>query len=97
MGLGQPGAPSDRGALPPRRPAGRNTAVSVPGNLGVFHYLTVLALAVYGVDREIALAYAIVLYAVAILPKLVLGSVIMAIGPRGFSFRAAFSSGPREP
>ena len=29
-----------------------NSAVSVPGNLGVFHYLTVLALAVYGIDRE---------------------------------------------
>lgn len=69
-----------------------NSAVSVPGNLGVFHYVTVLALAVYGVDRETALAYAIVLYAVAILPKLVLGSLIMAVGPKEFSFRAAFSS-----
>ncbi len=27
----------------------------------------------------------------------VLGSVIMAIGPKGFSYRAAFSSGPRQP
>ena len=65
-----------------------NSAVSVPGNLGVFHYLTVLALAVYGIDRERALAYAIVLYAVALLPKIALGVLIMAAGPHGFSFQA---------
>jgi len=65
-----------------------NSAVSVPGNLGVFHYLTVLALAVYGIDRERALAYAIVLYAVAILPKIALGVLIMTVGPHGFSFQA---------
>ena len=65
-----------------------NSAVSVPGNLGVFHYLTVLALAVYGIDRARALAYAIVLYAVALLPKIALGVLIMAVGPHGFSFQA---------
>jgi len=65
-----------------------NTAVSVPGNLGVFHYLTVLTLAVYGIDRERALAYAIVLYAVALLPKIALGVLIMAVGPHGFSYQA---------
>jgi uncharacterized protein (TIRG00374 family) len=66
-----------------------NTAVWVPGNIGVFHYLTVVALGVYGVDREPALAYAIVLYAVALLPKIVLGAVVMAVGMEGFSFRSA--------
>ncbi len=65
-----------------------NAAVSVPGNLGVFHYLTVLALGVYGIDRERALAYAIVLYAVALLPKIALGVLVMAVGPHGFSFQA---------
>ncbi len=65
-----------------------NTAVSVPGNLGVFHYLTVLALGVYGVGRDVALAYAIVLYAVALLSKIVLGVLIMTVGPHGFSFQA---------
>ena len=65
-----------------------NSAVSVPGNLGVFHYLTILALAAYGIDRERALAYAIVLYAVALLPKIALGVLIMTVGPHGFSFQA---------
>ncbi|MEI6668866.1 MAG: lysylphosphatidylglycerol synthase transmembrane domain-containing protein [Acidobacteriota bacterium] len=48
--------------------------VSTPGNLGVFQYLTVLALGVYSVDRTTAAAYSIVLYAIAYGPKLVLGS-----------------------
>ena len=65
-----------------------NTAVSVPGNLGVFHYLTVLTLAVYGIDRERALAYAIVLYAVALLPRIALGPLIMTAGPHGEGLRA---------
>lgn len=69
-----------------------NTAVSVPGNLGVFHYLTVVALGAYGVGRDLALAYAIVLYAVALLSKLVLGVIVMAAGPEAFSFRSALLS-----
>jgi len=51
-------------------------------------HLTILALAVYGIDRERALAYAIVLYAVAFLPKIALGLLIMTAGPHGFSFQA---------
>ncbi|OGO04687.1 MAG: hypothetical protein A2Y73_01230 [Chloroflexi bacterium RBG_13_56_8] len=34
----------------------------VPGQLGVFHYLIVLALAAFGIGREVAMPYAIVLY-----------------------------------
>ena len=51
-------------------------------------HLTVLALAAYGIDRERALAYTIVLYAVALLPKIALGVLIMTVGPQGFSFQA---------
>ena len=65
-----------------------NSAVSVPANLGAFHYLTGLALAVYGIDRERALAYAIVRYAVALLPKIALSVLIMTVGPHDFSFQA---------
>ena len=65
-----------------------NTIVSVPGNLGVFHYVTILVLSTYGVERGTAVAYAIVLYAVALLPKIALGVLIMAAGPVGFSFQA---------
>jgi uncharacterized protein (TIRG00374 family) len=66
-----------------------NTAVSVPGNLGVFHYLTVLVLTARSVDRDTALAYAIVLYAITLVPKVVLGAAILAAAPAGFGFAAA--------
>lgn len=67
-----------------------NTAVSVPGNLGVFHYLTVLVLTARGIDRETALAFAIVLYAITLLPKIVAGAAILVAAPAGFSFAEAF-------
>jgi len=53
--------------------------VSTPGNLGVFQYLTVLALGAYGVDGTKALAYSMVLYAVALGPKLVIGAIVFGI------------------
>lgn len=46
--------------------------VSVPGNIGVFHYLTVLTLAQWQVPPATALAVAIVLHAVSVGPKLLL-------------------------
>jgi uncharacterized protein (TIRG00374 family) len=52
--------------------------VSTPGNLGVFQYLTVLALGVYSVDRTTAVAYSVVLYVIAYGPKLVLGAWLLA-------------------
>ena len=36
-----------------------------PGRLGVFHYLAVQSLAIFGVDREMSLAFAIVLHFIA--------------------------------
>lgn len=53
--------------------------VATPGNVGVFHYLTVLVLTAFGVDRTVALAYAIVLHAVAIGPKIIAGAVILGV------------------
>ena len=49
--------------------------VSVPGNIGVFHYLTVVTLAAWGVSRPTALATAIVPHAVSLGPKVLLGAV----------------------
>ena len=49
--------------------------VSVPGNIGVFHYLTVVTLAAWDVPKETAVATAIVLHAVALGPKILLGAV----------------------
>lgn len=56
-----------------------NAPPSLPGKLGVFHYLTVLALSYFSVDQNAALSYAFVLYAVAILPKIVLGAALLAL------------------
>jgi hypothetical protein len=55
---------------------------SLPGKIGVFHYVTVVALEACGVDRVTALAYAIVLYSVALLPKVLLGALLVAAGHR---------------
>ena len=55
-----------------------NAPPSLPGKLGVFHYLTIVGLSVFGVDRSVALSYAFALYAVALLPKIILGAIILA-------------------
>ena len=46
---------------------------SSPGSIGVFHYLCILALALFGVDRDAALGYAIVLHLLNFLPQSLLG------------------------
>jgi uncharacterized membrane protein YbhN (UPF0104 family) len=55
-----------------------NAPPSLPGKLGVFHYLTVLALSAFAIEQSVALSYAFTLYAVAILPKIVLGAILLA-------------------
>ena len=51
---------------------------SLPGKLGVFHYLAVLALSFFAVPRGAAVGYAFALYAVALLSKIVLGGAWLA-------------------
>ncbi len=51
---------------------------SLPGKLGVFHYLALLGLSFFGVPRSAALSYALVLYAVALLSKVVAGGAWLA-------------------
>ena len=46
---------------------------SAPGKLGVFHYLAVLALSAFSVEKDLALAYGVLLYVVALLPKVLIG------------------------
>jgi uncharacterized membrane protein YbhN (UPF0104 family) len=53
------------------------SVVSVPGNIGVFHYLTVVTLAAWGVPRPTALATAVVLHAVSLGPKVGLAAFSM--------------------
>lgn len=48
--------------------------VSVPGNVGVFHYLTVVTLAAWDVPQPTAVAVAIVLHIVSLGPKVVLAA-----------------------
>ena len=56
--------------------------VSVPGNVGVFHYLTVVTLAAWDVSQPTAVAVAIVLHIVSLGPKVMLAA---------FSVRNRFS------
>jgi len=51
---------------------------SLPGKIGIFNYLTVVGLGTFGVDRGTALGYSILLYAVALLPKVILGAAFAA-------------------
>jgi len=50
---------------------------SAPGKLGVFHYLCTLALGVFGVDKTVALGYAVLLYFVVFAPPALLGALFL--------------------
>ncbi len=60
--------------------------VSVPGNVGVFHYLILVTLAAWDVSQPTAVAVAIVLHIVSLGPKVVLGA---------FCFRGYFRAETR--
>jgi hypothetical protein len=63
---------------------------SLPGKIGLFQYLVILALAAFGVGRTVALTYAFVLYGVAVLPVLFSGIACM------FAFRWSASTVTRD-
>ncbi len=69
------------------------TAVpSVPGKLGIFQYLCILALAPFGVGKSSALSYSVLLYLVAVGPVLLLGAFfIWWEGIRGQRVKSANS------
>lgn len=50
---------------------------SAPGKLGVFHYLCILALGVFGVERNAAVGYAVLLHVVVFLPPSLLGALFL--------------------
>ena len=50
---------------------------SAPGKVGVFHYLCVLALSVFSVERNLALSYGLILYFVAFAPPSLLGAFFL--------------------
>jgi len=55
---------------------------SLPGRVGIFNYLTAVGLAAFGVDRSVAFSYSIVLYAVGLLPRVIVGAVYLAVTPK---------------
>jgi uncharacterized protein (TIRG00374 family) len=50
---------------------------SSPGKIGVFHYLTVLTLTVFGVPKDVALGYAVILHLVVYLPIALVGAACL--------------------
>jgi len=55
-----------------------------PGHLGVFEYLTVVALSLFGIGQEVALAFALLVHAVGYLAPVVMGG--FAIWREGYSY-----------
>ncbi len=51
---------------------------SSPGSIGVFHYLSVVTLSLFGVDKSVALSYGVILHLVTYLPASLLGIVYLA-------------------
>lgn len=49
---------------------------SLPGNLGIFEYLCVLALSIFGVEQAQALSYGVLLHGVTMLPMLIAGLLL---------------------
>jgi uncharacterized membrane protein YbhN (UPF0104 family) len=50
---------------------------SPPGSIGVFHYLTVVALSFFGITKSVALGYGLLLHLVTFLPPSLLGLVYL--------------------
>lgn len=50
---------------------------SSPGYIGVFHYLTVITLALFGIEQSLALSYAVVLHLTIFVPLVAFGVVAM--------------------
>lgn len=48
---------------------------AIPGKLGVFQYLTILALGTFGIEKSLSLSYSIVLYLVAFGPHFFFGVI----------------------
>ena len=69
---------------------------SSPGKVGVFQYLCLLALGVFGVERDLAFTYSFLLYAVALLPLVLCGALFLGwgnIGMRRLSQQIAKAAG----
>jgi len=61
-----------------------NKVPTMPANIGVFHYVAILTLGLFGVDRAVALSYALVLHAVVFLAPAVVGGLCLWKWQRDF-------------
>lgn len=46
---------------------------SAPGKVGIYEYAVIIALGIFGVNKDIALSYALVLHVTSFIPKILLG------------------------
>lgn len=72
---------------------------SSPGNVGVFHYLTIVSLGLFGVTQSIALGYALILHALIFLLPAAVGALVLlrvpGAGRRSLSERSISQVGSR--
>ena len=74
------------------------TAVpSTPGKVGVFQYLSVLALGPFGVGQGVALSYGILLHLVSYAPPIVLGGAGLWVELPGLRRAGVVAAGTSEP
>jgi uncharacterized protein (TIRG00374 family) len=50
---------------------------SVPGKIGIFEYAVIFGLSTFGIDKSLALSFALMLHVAAYLPKIILGFIFM--------------------
>jgi hypothetical protein len=50
---------------------------TTPGRVGLFHYLCVISLAIFGVTNQVALSYGLILHALVYLPMSVGGPLAL--------------------
>lgn len=67
-----------------------------PGRIGLFHYLCILSLAIFGVARESALSYALVLHVIFYLPMTIGGPLALWLETRGQQGLLAVLGGQEE-
>ena len=71
------------------------TVPSSPGYIGVYHYLSVLALSLFAVDRDLALSFALVLHFLSFAPLTMLGLVF--VWKENLSLRQVQTKAPEKP
>ena len=61
-----------------------NKVPTAPANLGIFHYVVVLTLGLFGVSKAVALSYALILHTVVFLAPAVVGGICLWKWQRDF-------------